>query len=445
MKKFIKIFVLLLVFIVSLTVPQKFDAYEFSSASREQNVKRTRSEIFDLYNVYKEIIKTEDASSNQYGVIGYNGVCSSVSVNGMTMTLDEYVAGVIKSEAAPGNMESLKAQAIAARSFLLYNKRKASSCVVGNTTDSFQVFKSKADPNSDFTKAAKETSGMVVSRNGEIALTQYQSYPAKRYQKEDATGWHVKFQRFNDDPSTEWTWDGPPKSDVLSVTYGYEMDSNNPHHFGMSQTISAYLALKENYTYQQIIELFYGEPIVTLTDGVSDGNITYVQGGIGNVIYWNQGDYAAYDYGYGCGSIKACGCGPTSVAIVASTILNKPITPVETTKAVCNLGGCTSGGSYNSTLGKTLSQVYGIKVETTTDDQKVINALATNKAIVIAHMGFGTFTSGKGHYIVLTGVNDKKQVSVADPGSRNRTEKKWFDFSIIISEKKGQYTIAYKS
>ena len=444
MKKVFKIFICIILTFVFIYVPQNVNSYDFDSQEEEERAKKTRSEIYDLYNMHKELVRTEDAASDQFGVIGYNGVCSTVTVGSETMSLDEYVAGVVKSESAPGNLESLKAQAIVARTFLLYNKRNATSCVVNNTSDSFQVFKGKVDEDSIYYKAAKETSNMVVTRNGEIALTQYQSYPAGQFQTEDSTGWHVQFQKFADDPSTKWTWHGPKKSEVMSVTSGYEMAYNNPHNWGMSQTISAYLALKEGYTYDKLIDLFYGQPIVTLSDGVYDANLSYVTGNVGKVFYWNQQDFADYDYGYGCGTIKDCGCGPTAVAIVASTFLNKSISPVETTSKVCGLGGCTSSGSINATLGDTLSSVYNLRISRTSDNQEVINALGGGNALVIALMGPGLFTSG-GHYIVLTGVNSNGQVSVADPWSRKLTEQKWFDFNIIISQKKASYTIVYKS
>ena len=444
MKKVFKIFICIILTFVFVYIPQSVNSYEFSSDEAKARAMRTRTEIYDLYNMRKEIVRNDEAQSDKFGVVGYNGVCSTVTVNSTTMTLDEYVAGVVSSEAAPGNMESLKAQAIAARTFLLYNKRNSSSCIINNTTQNFQVFKGKVSEDSIYYKAAKETSNMVVSRNGEIALTQYQSYPAGQFQTEDSTGWHVQFQKFADDPATKWTWHGPKKSEVLSVTYGTEMDYYNNHNWGMSQTIAAYLALKENYSYQKIIELFYGQPIVTLSDGVYDSNLTYITGSVGNIYYWNQQDFADYDYGYGCGTIKDCGCGPTSVAIIASTFLNKSISPVETTAKVCGLGGCSQGGSVNSTLGKTLSDVYGLKTVSTNNNQDVINALGTGKALVIALMGPGTFTTG-GHYIVLTGVDKNGKVSVADPWSREKTEQKWFDYNLIISQRRASYTIVYKS
>ena len=62
-------------------------------------------------------------------------------------------------------------------------------------------------------------------------------------------------------------------------------------------------------------------------------------------------------------------------------------------------------------------------------------------------MGSGHFTNG-GHYIVLSGVNDKGQVYVLDPNNKNNKSGKgtgngWYDFnSIIVKESKtGFYAI----
>lgn len=232
------------------------------------------------------------------------------------------------------------------------------------------------------------------------------------------------------------------------------MNYNNAHHWGMSQTIAGYLTRKESYTYDQVIKLFYGESIQTISDGNYTGNIQYVDSAFGRITYFNQNDYGAYSYSanptdkakpYG-GTIATHGCGPTSVSIVASSMLDgRTVDPIEATQKTCIRKGCTSSGSYNDTLGEVLSKDYNINVRRTSNNQDVINALGTGKSLVIVLMGPGTFTTG-GHYIVLTGVNSKGQVSVADPASRKRTEQKWFSFNTIVEQRKtyAKYTIATK-
>ena len=448
MKNLVKTLLLILVLLVSLITPQITNSYEFESSEKKENAILIRDQIYDLYKVSKSMAneKEEDTDKSKYGVVGYNGARTNVTVNGKTIPLDKYIAGVIKQEMGGNNIEALKAQAIAARSFLLGTHINASSCSVTNG-QSYQAYTDASD-NDIYTKAAKETSNMVVSRKNKIAVTQYQSHPAGKWWTDDASGWHVKFQRFNDDKSTEWTWNAPVSKEEVQKTagdgykYGTDMDYNNDHHYGMSQTIAMYLAKADNYSYDKIIKLFYNEPIVKISDGVYDKDVKYVDGSVGKVMVWYQIDYPNVSYGYGCGSIAQCACGPTSVGIIASTFNNKAINPPTATKTVCSNGGCSSGGTYFDPLAKTLNKNFNIKTKFESNKQKVINALGTGDVMVIALMGSGYFTRG-GHYIVLTGVNSKGQVSVADPASKKNTEKiKWFSFNLIESQRKAAYLIA---
>ena len=105
---------------------------------------------------------------------------------------------------------------------------------------------------------------------------------------------------------------------------------------------------------------------------------------------------------------------------------------IENPANVCKRGGCSTGGSYIGKLSETLSKDYNLKTESTSKDQKVVEALGQNKMVIVL-MGPGTFTTG-GHYIVLAGVNNKKQVQVFDPASKNKTQK-WFDFNKLHKNK----------
>lgn len=180
-------------------------------------------------------------------------------------------------------------------------------------------------------------------------------------------------------------------------------------------------------------------------DGNYVKNVTYTDSSFGKIIYYNQGDYYKYYYSSNpkkaqfkqdgkYATISSHGCGPTALAIVVSSILNKEITPIKTTAKVCSLGGCTSSGSrYTGIINA--AKKYGIKTTTTSNNQKVIDALSSKNSLVIVLMGPGTFTSG-GHFIVLTGVNKNGNVSVADPGNRIRTKKKWYSFNTIVEQRK---------
>lgn len=180
----------------------------------------------------------------------------------------------------------------------------------------------------------------------------------------------------------------------------------------------------------------------TTTESIKDGNyvsnVTYTNSNFGEVVYFNQGDYSKYYYSsdpskpqFGKSvTIKSHGCGPTSLAIVLSSMLGRVVDPIETTSKVCKAGGCTEDGSIYTGLVK-VGREYGLKVTETFDNQTVIDALSTNNSLVIVLIGPSKF-SKSGHYFVLTGIRNDGMVSIADPGFRKTTEQKWFSFNDVV-------------
>lgn len=167
----------------------------------------------------------------------------------------------------------------------------------------------------------------------------------------------------------------------------------------------------------------------TGTGSYVDG-VTFMTGSFGKIYYYNQGDYNDPGSYGGFGTIAAYGCGPTSLAMVVSSLLNEAHDPIELTNYVCSIGGCTYSGTAWDAITKTPSH-YGLKVTRTGNKQEVINALGNGKSLVIALMCPGHFTSS-GHFITLTGSNSNGKVTVADPASRDRSTE--WDFNIVAEE-----------
>ncbi len=91
------------------------------------------------------------------------------------VSLEKYVASVLAGEVHHSwPMETLKAQAIAARTFALLRmkERKNNDYHVQNSVID-QVFKTK--PNQVFITAARDTAGLVLSINGRLAETSFHS------------------------------------------------------------------------------------------------------------------------------------------------------------------------------------------------------------------------------------------------------------------------------
>ncbi|SHH58676.1 C39 family peptidase [Sporanaerobacter acetigenes] len=153
-----------------------------------------------------------------------------------------------------------------------------------------------------------------------------------------------------------------------------------------------------------------------------------------DIVYYNQADSRWKDIPYGkTGTIGRSGCGPTSLAMVVSTLSDKTVNPVE----VCNWSYkngyyCEGAGSYHSLIPNGAKH-FGLKVEgaKASETEKIIDALS-NEKLIIAIMGEGHFTS-TGHFIVLRGITQEGKILVADPISIKRSEQEW-DLSIILNE-----------
>lgn len=455
MKKSIK---LLMTFIITISL--YFNnitvfSYEINDPSHLNNVLKLRQEIHNNTDYYYTYF---DKFSNSNMTSMYFGVCSTVQVDGKTYPLEEYVAGVVNAEVGSESNapEALKAHAIAARSYLL----KTSDCSKPITNgQSYQAFK-ETTTDSVYYKAAMDTAGIILTINGDPILTEYTSYPNAIFQTETSNSWKISFQRIRGRSDTAWTWEGPSKEEVLSYN-NYKPKKGAPsldHHYGMSSVVAVYLEHAKSYSYEQILKLFYGDDIVLtkIADGSYIGDLSFVSGNFGQIYYFNQTDYKDYYYGSNSrvaeyigsdgsyATISSHGCGPTSLSMVISSFKGEAHGPIEITEKVCQAGGCTSGGSFQWGL-KNVAEQYGLKAYYVplSSSQVALDELSSGDALIIALMGPGTFTTG-GHFIVLTGVNSDGTVSVADPASRARTEKKWFSFNLILEQAKADFLVIKK-
>lgn len=193
-----------------------------------------------------------------------NEVCKSITVNGETMSVDDYVAHVITNEFGGAPEETLKAQAIAARSYGVAGAKKDSqgNCVISDTSEGFQTYAATASERS--IQAAKDTSGMVLlNKDGNVARAEYSSNSlTKAYSSfgntitmsernlEIPRDWYSKNKTCSDDSLN--------KANSNKDAYGRTVYGCG-HGRGMGQIAAKYLAEEKNYTYSQIIEYFYGK------------------------------------------------------------------------------------------------------------------------------------------------------------------------------------------
>jgi len=166
--------------------------------------------------------------------------------------------------------------------------------------------------------------------------------------------------------------------------------------------------------------------------GVSYVGVVFSDGST-PVVYYNQMDERWKDLPYGTDDIGHYGCGPTSMAMVVSSLTSETVDPPHMAQwAYENGHWCSKSGSYNSVV-TGAAQAWGLSVTASprTSPQPLIDALSSGK-LVVAIMGPGHFTK-HGHFIVLRGVTSDGKVLVADPASRSRSGTEW-DMAIITSE-----------
>lgn len=193
--------------------------------------------------------------------------------------------------------------------------------------------------------------------------------------------------------------------------------------------VTAIKSFQQEYGYNQNIGIYDTDYING--SGQSYEGVVFTDGGM-EVMYYNQLDERWADVMYGTSStIGQGGCGPTSMAIVTSTLTGEAHDPVELAQwSVANGHRCEGNGSYHSLI-PTAASAYGLSCERNLDAQGIVDALSSGK-LVVAIMSEGHFTRG-GHFIVLRGVTSEGKILVADPASYGRSGQEW-DLSIIMDE-----------
>lgn len=193
--------------------------------------------------------------------------------------------------------------------------------------------------------------------------------------------------------------------------------------------ITAIESFQQEYGYNQNIGIYDADYING--SGQSYEGVVFTDGGM-EVMYYNQMDERWADIMYGTSStIGQGGCGPTSMAIVISTLTGEAHDPVKLARwSVANGHRCEGNGSYHSLIPAAAS-AYGLSCEKNLDAQGIVDALSSGKLVVVI-MSKGHFTRG-GHFIVLRGVTSEGKILVADPASYGRSEQEW-DLSIIMDE-----------
>ena len=191
------------------------------------------------------------------------------------------------------------------------------------------------------------------------------------------------------------------------------------------------LEVRAEHAYDQYI--FPTDESYLESAGLDFSGVSFTDGAT-EVFYYNQLDARWKDLPYGATcTIGEAGCGPTSLAMVVSSLTGNIVDPIQMCRWAYENGYlCEGSGSYHSLIPEG-GRYFGLTVEgcTATEPQRIVDALADGK-LVIAIMGPGTFTTC-GHFLVMRGVTSDGKILIADPASKNKSEKEW-DLQIFLTE-----------
>lgn len=143
------------------------------------------------------------------------------------------------------------------------------------------------------------------------------------------------------------------------------------------------------------------------------------------VVYYNQGEEPWANMGYGTSTIGGAGCGPTSMAIVISTLTGQTVNPQMTCAYSIANGEYVSGVGTAHSFPTNAAHHWGLTCERVGKDRMgyVVQSLKEGKMVVEICEAYTITGSGSGHFIVLTGVTRDGYITIADCASRERTGK----------------------
>ena len=134
----------------------------------------------------------------------------------------------------------------------------------------------------------------------------------------------------------------------------------------------------------------------------------------------SQNSYAGNHYWEG--TVATDGCGPSSIAILASGVLNSEMNPGDVAAQMSKTSYETLQAEMNS-LGMNAEVIQSPSAETIQDNLR-------NGKVMLVSVNSSTQFTGNSHIMTLIDINEQGQVYIGNPGSREKNG--WYDISEIM-------------
>ena len=240
---------------------------EYLNKKSENYAKKKQEIIHFIYLYYEDIKDNMPASSSFVSTSCPNGI---TIVGDKTYELDEYVAGVVEAENnwyEGDNINAMKAQAIAARTYVLKYTNNCEKSIPNSTNA--QTYKT---PSAKSLQAATETSGEVLTYDGEIFSSEYDGFYGT-CSGDICTATYKKIPN-----GGEHTINVP-----IKFVPGYARNYFG-HGRGMSQYGSRWLQSEKGMDYVQILKYFYSDGVEVSTMSATVVGDLYAIGGTSGIM-----------------------------------------------------------------------------------------------------------------------------------------------------------------
>ena len=317
----------------------------------------------------------------------------------------EYLPVVVACENGAAPFESMKAQAVASRTFAMYkinHPRGSDFDVWDNESD--QVYNPSKTVTGQHRQSVTDTNGIVLKYTGKIICAFYVS----------GTGSTAKYVTYNE---------GKSGDSITQTTLGWCTDppSKNPYNRGcMGQVQANDLASAKGYDYQQILRYFYGADIEFMLD----------------VPFKAQVPPGIWSKTKNCGQASALmvfcyykGTTPAEQGIkdIDDWLHNKYGDPID------DYNGWYTKPKKLATLAREYGGFLGSYNATLWDLDRIKQEIDAGHPIIVAVYGkIGDRNYPEGHWLVVKGYNDT-HIICNDPGTSKGDGKEYINSEFLAA------------
>lgn len=262
---------------------------KYKNASKEEKSLILDNWIQDIMNLRDLYVSSFPSLTEKKNMLSFtcpNGVTVKDKEGNdiiSNLDLEEYVKGVVAAENSEAPFESMKAQAVASRTYVLHTTNFCESSIISSS--SAQNYKEAPEGGYSATidEAVTATRGEVLQNtNGKIFKTEYDAFCAL----EDCNNLENCIAQYQKIPSSGFHTFSIPATYIKKSNYknacNDKIKDDGGHGRGMSQIYANYMANNlttssgEKYNYRDILSFFYG-------DGVTIGNVGLFYAELGNI------------------------------------------------------------------------------------------------------------------------------------------------------------------